>query len=301
MPSTSLPGLPEEFPHIFTGVAFEVVPEVNYADLCYLSQIAKAKGHGRRYRSLVEALRKIQWAKLAGLEALAIEREIEKEIDRSGEDVLLQEPVGQVQHAKATFDFAAHAKAALDSIAVFLTDYFAVDARGGDRDFRRAAFREKIQRSDNVIGQHIASLQSWLDSGSRSLDSLIAVRDEWLHRFSPATALVLPRSELGLLPVPRQGLSERELREAPVASGDYWSTQQFTRVHFDRLVELFGLIVKRCIELELGTLAEPPAHLETSGQPICAVPVRVTETKTFSKTALGQRTRVFYGSGGSTP
>ncbi len=296
MANTAPPPLPQEFPHIFTGIAFEVIPEVDYADLCYLSEIVKGKSDEKRYRSLVEALRKIQWAKQAGVQAITLETDIGLDVQEVGEDVLLYEPVGQVEHAKAMFDFVAHAKAALDSLAVFLTDYFHLAAHGGDRDFRRSAFREKVREADDAIGGHIASLQPWLAPGRQSLDSLIAVRDEWLHRLSSSIALILPRSEVGFLPIPRLGMSDAELVKTPVTCQDYWSTSQFVEFHFGRLVELFGLAVRRCVELELATLVEAPAHSEEGGSPISVVSVRTTSPMRL-KLAVGRHTRMWFEGG----
>lgn len=273
--------LPKQFPHIFRGVLFEVIPEIDYGELCYLSEIARAKNEVPRYRHLEEALRKIQWAKLACLEAIGIEERIEAEMNRGGS---VQGMSGQVQHAKAMFDFVAHAKAALDSVAVFLNDYLRVGDRGGARDFRRPEFCDKITKQDSEIGKHITSLRPWLDRRRQSLDSLIAVRDEWIHRLSLSTFLVLPRSEVGFLPVPRLGAAEDELARLPLSNPDCWSTREFVEFHWSRLTRFFNLVVKRCTELEAGTLPESPSRPSVAGKPISAVPLRVTEPITIQIT-----------------
>ena len=76
-----LPKLPKEFPHIFTEVVFQLIPEVDYNDLVYLSQLLKINKREEIYRPLTDALRKIQWTKLASTEAVAIENETVKLVE----------------------------------------------------------------------------------------------------------------------------------------------------------------------------------------------------------------------------
>jgi hypothetical protein len=110
--------LPEKAPHFLTEVAFDLLPEVIYDDIVYLSQIVKAKGTQREYDGLRDALRKIQWAKLAALEAIEIERDIAAQMKPGTVPFV---PVGQARHAKAMMECITHSKAALDSMAVFLS------------------------------------------------------------------------------------------------------------------------------------------------------------------------------------
>lgn len=294
--------MPQKFPHMFTEIVFQLVPEVDYRQLCHLSQIAEAKQEKERYRSLVDALRKMQWARLAGLEAAAAEQELEKDIERVGQGGLVVESIGQVQHAKALFDFVAHAKAALDSLAVFLTAYFSIDAAGSRRDFRRTDFRKKVGEADAALGAKLQSLQTWLDARRPCSDSLVAVRDEWLHRGSPGIALLLPRPEVGALAIPKAITVGSPFPDLPATEEHYWSTPSFVEFHFRNLTSLFRLVVKRCIELELATLKAPPPAPARPVQPIAAFPLRVLETTEFSKMAFGARTGRFFGGGpGSAP
>ncbi len=293
--------LPEQFPHIFVEVVFQILPEIDYGDLCYLSQIARSREDTAKYRSLVDALRKIQWAKLAALEATSVEGQIQRELEEAGSNVLVQEPVGQVRHAKALFDFVAHAKAATDSIAVFLTDYLPIEAKGGDRDFRKATFRDKVIKSDPVVGQEISSLSGWLDAASGSSESLVAVRDHWLHRGSPGISLVLPKPEVGLLPIPRR-LAEGERANTAITAEHYWSTTEFVAFHIEKLAKLFSVVVRRCIELEVAALADPPARAGVTDAPVAATPVLLTENVVINRIRLGQMTSQFFGlAGGPTP
>ncbi len=283
--TSDLNTLPQEFPHIFREVVFEIVPEVSYDDLVYLSQIVKTKQRTQLYQPLVDSLRKIQWAKLAGIEATAIEKEMTEQIDR---ETILNDPVGQVQHAKAIFEFVVYSKAALDSIAVFLNDYFGLGASGGDRDFRRKDFHEQTFNADVVIGERIKHLKAWLDD-------LIAIRDEWIHRGSPGIALTLPLTEVGVLPVPKGVKPGFKGIDTPLTRQFYWSTEEFVTFYFGNLVSIFNTIIERCIQLEVANLSEPPARTNTGGKPMAAVPLHVTENKTFKKMRLGRRTQMFFG------
>jgi len=107
----------QEALHFFTGVAFDLMPDVGYADLEELSQRAKYNGRSHHYAAAREALQKVQWAKISAMQAVSVEEEI---IAQYKPGVLSLHPLGQVQHAKALFELVAHAKSALDSLSVCL-------------------------------------------------------------------------------------------------------------------------------------------------------------------------------------
>jgi hypothetical protein len=50
--------LPEKFPHIFFEVAFQLLQEINYDDLVYLSLLVKAQQREPVYSPLVDAVPK---------------------------------------------------------------------------------------------------------------------------------------------------------------------------------------------------------------------------------------------------
>lgn len=285
--TNDLDKLPQEFPHIFPEVVFEIAPEVSYSDLVYLSQIVKTRQRTQLYGPLADSLRKIQWAKLAGMEATAIEKEMAEQVDH---ETLLSDPVGQVQHAKAIFEFVAHGKAALDSIAVFLNDYFNLGLSGGNRDFRKKDFCDRVSSLD-VIGEHARHLKPWLIH-------FIDMRDEWIHRGSPGIALIWPPTEVGLLPIPKRvGSGLEGLLDTPLTRQYYWSTQEFVEFHFANLVSLFSTVLERCTQLEAANLSELPPRVSAKEKPLAAVPFYVTEDKTAKKIRLGQRTQMFLGGG----
>ena len=264
-----LPELPEKFPHIFTEVVFQLIPEVNYNDLVYLSQLVKSRRQQSIYRPLIDALRKIQWTKLAGLEAIAFEKDIEKYVGQEQEAIIPFRPLGQVQHAKAIFEFIVNIKSVLDAMAVFLTGLLSISAQGGARDFKRRKFCEQVIQRDAVIGQHVMSLEHWFSD-------VQARRDKWIHRTSTTIFIALPLGEIGLLPIPKKVTEDSEVvADVPPTKDHYWTTPEFIELHFNKLVSLFSLIVTRCIEIELPKTGEPPPYPQEAQYPIMAFPFRV--------------------------
>lgn len=259
-----LPELPKEFPHIFTEVVFQLIPEVDYNDLVYLSQLLKINKREEIYKPLTDALRKIQWTKLAGIEAIDIEKGIVEQVE---EGVIAFSPVGQAQHAKAVFEFIIHTKSALDSMAVFLTELLSIPAKGGQRDFKHKKFREQIVQKDAVIGQYIKSLKEWLlDVQDR--------RDKWIHRTSTRIFIASEPSEIGLLPIPKVVTEASKLQDVHPTKEHYWTTSEFIELHFSKLTSLFGLIVTRCTEIELANIGTSPPHPQESEPPLIAFPMQ---------------------------
>jgi hypothetical protein len=191
---------------------------------------------------------------LAGLEATIVEKRIS---DQATVDVVPFDPIGQVQHMKALFDFVAHSKAAVDSLAVFLNDLFNLRQTGGNRDFRRKSFYRQVCTADVVLAQHLAGLEEWLDKDRDISDSLIATRDEWQHRGSPAITSMFPVPAIGYLPVPRALKGGFPNIETPLTSDYYWTTLGFVKFHFQKLTSLFIGVIARCIELEKAQGAKP--------------------------------------------
>lgn len=271
-----LPELPKEFPHIFTEVIFQLMPEVDYNDLVYLSQLLKINEREEIYKSLIDALRKMQWTKLSGMEAITMEKDI---VEQMKEGVLVFNPVGQVKHAKAVFELIVHTKAALDSIAVFLTELLSIPAKGGQRDLKHKNFREQIIQKDAVIGQGIKSLERWFrDVQDR--------RDKWIHRTSTGIFVTSEPSEIGVLPISKVVTEDFELQDFPLTKEYYWTTQQFIELHLTKLAFFFNLIVSRCIQIELASIEAPPPYPPKSGQPITAFPLRVIKNMTLKEIRL---------------
>ncbi|OGO01654.1 MAG: hypothetical protein A2Y90_04555 [Chloroflexi bacterium RBG_13_52_12] len=265
---------PSEFPHIFVEIAWQIVPEVSYGDLVYLSQLAKQAGNEESYELLVDCLRKIQWAKIAGKDAIAIENEIEKQC---APDIIVVDYVGQVRYQKSLFDFIANGKASLDSLAVFLNTFLGLGKKGGERDFRKVSFCQTVCSHDDVIGKYIKTLAEWLDKDRRTSDSIVATRDEWLHRGRPVVKSLGTHTEMGCLPIPKTLTSEFPGTDMPLTNDYYWKTQEFFDFHLQRLFTLFVVVVNRCITIEEKRTPKPirrdllPIHTQISALPMRAI------------------------------
>jgi hypothetical protein len=281
---SNMPPLPDQFPHIFVDIAWPIIPEAPYGDLVYLSQLVKQAGREKAYEPLVDCLRKIQWAKLAGQEAIFIESRIAEQV---APETIIFDPVGQVQHQKSLFDFIANGKASLDSLAVFLNCFLNLGKGGGDRDFRKVSFCQAVFNCDNVIGIHIKTLVEWLDKERNTSDSIVATRDEWLHRGRPAIALMYPPNEIGCLPVPKALTAELLRSDTPNSGEYYWKTQEFIDFHLQKLFSLFLVVVKRCINIEENKASKPIRRDLLPIQPsVSALPMKATKNVTITKMKL---------------
>jgi hypothetical protein len=272
MSSSNTSKLPEQAPHFFTEVVFQFIPDVNYEQIVYLSKIAKAKGKVSQYDPLRDALRKIQWANLAGFEATAVEKEIANEMQ--GREIAYF-PSGMARHAKAMIECVTHTKAALDSIAVFLTEFLHLPATGGQRDLRHKSFRTKLANKDTALGDYIKSIEHWLDD-------LVKRRDMWIHWSSPRVPLIIGPSQVGILPIAKQ-LVEYFNLDSSITKEHFWSTNEFIEQTTKPISQLFNTVVKRCIDIELsnydGEIPQPTAE-ETKGK-ISFFPMRPTRDMTI--------------------
>jgi hypothetical protein len=161
----SASSLPDHFPHLFFEIALEVVPEINYDELVYLSQLVKTRQRESVYSSLVDAVRKYHWAKLSGIEAIVIDGTLVAAYD-GADDTLFGDVVGKIRHNKALLELISPCKAALDSLAVFLNDFLNVGASGGERDLRRDAFKNKLRAKDASLDSFLLAESSWLQLNS---------------------------------------------------------------------------------------------------------------------------------------
>ncbi|PPD58753.1 hypothetical protein JP09_002455 [Dehalogenimonas etheniformans] len=247
MTNSRLPNFPEHKLHIFNDVSFEVLPEISYENLVHLSHLVDQMGRAELYFPLVDCLRKIQWAKLAGIESIRIEKSI---AERATQDTVPFDPIGQIQHMKALFDFVAHAKASLDALAVFLNDLLRLGQKGPSRDFKWLSFRQNVGEHDLTIGKHLSELEIWLDKDRDNSDSIIATRDEWQHRGSPSIQAMFPILPIGYLPVPRILKGGFPDPKIPLTSEYYWTTQEFIEYHVHKLTSFFSTVVGSCITIE---------------------------------------------------
>jgi hypothetical protein len=264
-----LPPFPEKLKGlIFTEIIPQFLPEVNPKKLVDLGAIVREKNRTQMYEPLTDSLRKIQWVKLVGLKAVTIEKQI---IDVMEPNTLVVDPLGQTAHALCVTDCLVHTKSALDSMAVFLTDLLSLNAKGGDRDFKKTKFRQLISEKDSFLKHKIKKLEPWFKQ-------LQDIRDEWIHRSSIRCRLVHGKSEVGVLPIPRKvALNYEEQIKLPITEKNFWSTKDFVEYHYSNLLTLFLATVDRCIQIERidskGTIPIP-ADAEKE---LIAFPTMLTE------------------------
>lgn len=258
---TSSP-MPDKLPHFFFEVALQVLPELNYDDLVYLSLLASAQQREPLYSSLVDAVRKVQWMKLSSMDAAMLDAVLIAQYDGSV-DVLLNDPVGQIRHAKALLELISHGKAALDSLAVFLNELLTLGYGGGERDFRRDAFKKKLASSSASLEPFLRAESHWLQLNSTASTSIVSARDEWLHRGFPDVAFMWPPSEVGVLPIPKVLTGSTP---TPATRATHYSTPEFCEYHFSRIVRLLEVVISLAIDVEAGRMPSPPAR-PPSGQP----------------------------------
>jgi hypothetical protein len=278
-------GLPP-FPQKMEGSLFfqEIMPqfvqEYNPFKLAMLGLIVEKKGLQDVYEPLKFSLRKIQWVKLVGLKATHIEQELLKQVTP---DTLAFDPLRQTAHSLCITDCLIHTKSALDSMAVFLTnklglvDKKGIPWRGGHMDFKWLEFRQSICQKDMFLKQKIKKLEPWFIE-------LQGIRDEWIHIKAIQSISVHGKSEVGMLPVPKNiGLNSKEKAKLPFTSQYFWSTKDFVEHHYVNLSELFREIVDRCVQIENLDLCEPVTVPQHFMNQLTLFPMHVTENMTIKQ------------------
>src|ERR1700722_19260297 len=174
--------------------------------------------------------------KLSAMDATNLDAALVAQYD----GVVLNDPVGQIRHAKALLELISHGKAALDSLGVFLNDLLALRCSGGERDFRRNMFKTKLASSDTSLDSFLRAESPWLQLNSSASTSIVSARDEWLHRGFPDVVFMWPPSEVGVLPIPKV-LTASTITTATRAT--HYSTQDFGQYHFFRMIRLFEIVI----------------------------------------------------------
>jgi hypothetical protein len=277
------PILPEKLPHFFFEVAFELLPEVNYDDLIYLCALVRAGKREDMYSSLVDAVRKIQWMKLSGMDACSIDAVLTAQYDGSN-DTAFHDPVGQIRHAKALLELVSHGKAALDSLAVFLNELLRLGFQGGDRDCRNDAFKKKLTAADPALKAFLQTEANWLQRNTAASASIISARDEWVHRGSPDVVLVWPPAEVGVLPIPNELTAS--VTNFPTKA-THRSTREFAEFHYSRVLKLMNLVIALAINTEAGALPFAPTKQLGGQVRISIVKFRLTKAIAAQKVKHG--------------
>lgn len=261
---------------IYSEVVPQLVPEINFANLLRLGTIVKHKNRIGNYQSLRASLRKIQWTKIAGTRAIAIEKDIAK-LQKEPNTAIL-DPLGITDHSLCITDCLIHTKSALDSMAVFLNDLLELNAKGAKRDLKLEPFRQQIAGKDHVIGDVVRELSPWIDD-------LQDLRDEWIHRTTVEDIILIGPSKIGILPLPKK--AHVKIRESMQLNSDkFWSTSNFVKYHYDQFVLLFNTVVDRARLIEGHDLDKVPEPNPEEFGLMALFPVRVTKNMVLKKIKL---------------
>ncbi|MXV49509.1 hypothetical protein GS399_00875 [Pedobacter sp. HMF7647] len=231
--------LPPEATHFFTNVQFELIPEISYTKLETLSQFSKNTGFN--YIELREALIKVVWSKISGLKAIAYDKEL---TDQYQSEILIIDGMLQMEHERSVCEFIFYGKSSLDAMATFVNKRFNLGFNGGDIDFKKAKFRKKLIEANNSFGTILNTLSVWLEPNRGKSDSIISLRDFWIHQSNPWIIMVYPPSVKGSLPIPLA------LSKANIFQGEKWANEDFFNYHFQNLTNLFNHIIDTMVNLE---------------------------------------------------
>jgi len=262
---------------IWSHVLPQLVPEIDFDKLLKLGTIVKHKDKNTFYHSLRASLRKIQWTKISGLKAMAIERDIK---DHMKPNILILDPLGITDHSLSVTDCLIHTKSALDSMAIFLNDLLELNAKGGKRDLKHYKFRQQIIAKDHIIGKVIKELEPWLND-------LQDLRDDWIHRTTIEDTILVGPSEVGVLPLPKKVHVEKK---KPLSPKNFWSTSDFVKFHYQNFVHLFNIVIQRCIQIETIGLKEVPSPNPSELKFLALFPTRLTEDMVAKKMTLSNLT-----------
>jgi len=275
----SLPKFPKKMEGslFFTEILPPLAHEYNPFKLAMLGLIVEKKAKNKTYQSLKFSLRKIQWVKLVGLKAIQLEADLTKQVKPH---CFVLDPLRQTAHSLCVTDCLIHTKSALDSMAVFLTDLLGLPQKKGDRDFNKLGFRKSVCQKDMFLKNQIKKLEPWFVE-------LQGIRDEWIHINAIQSLSVHGRSEVGMLPVPKNiSLSAEKQSKLPVNSQNFWSTKDFVEHHYSRLNELFQGIVDRSIQIENLDLAEPVTVPDHFMNQLTFFPTHLTENMKIEKMSV---------------
>ena len=162
-------------------------------------------------------------------------------------------------------------------MAVFLTDLLGLDQKAGDRDFKKLGFRQSVCRKDAFLKHQIKKLEPWFLE-------LQGVRDEWIHIKAIESLSVQGKSEVGILPIPRNiSLSAGVQSKMLINSKNFWSTKDFVEHHYSKLAELFRQIVDRSLQIERLDLTESVTVPEHFRHNLTMFPTHSTENMTLQK------------------
>jgi hypothetical protein len=274
--------------HFFTSVATSLISEVPYPLLIEVSQLAQAAHQEPNYKQLKLAIQKLQWVKLSALRALAIDQGLSNAYQ---DKHLLIDPFGQADHAKSIFELVSYGKSVTDAISNFLNDRWKLGVKKQSCDLKWLDFQKLVAKRLPTLENLFSDNKFWLDKDARTIDSLIATRDEWLHRGSPLCVLIWPPSETGALQITRSlDMVENNIPNNPDTTKTFISTKDFVELHYNKLAQLTVETINLAITEERKSFPDFKISRH-SNEELALFPTRLTRDSEWIGMQLGPFTR----------
>ena len=251
-----------EAPHIFTKICFFYFAklEIDITKIQLISQLAKEKKKTAKYRCLVEALQKIQWAIVSAQRALSFDIALAKHALEKG--AIVFDPMAQMLHEKELVDTIACCKAALDALSLFLNDLLKMNVGNKGCDLRRVSFKQTLSERDTRLKKTLDELSSWLDKEGQETNAIFPTRDKWLHSGIPETIAVIPLNPKGYIAIPRSLTDKFDLS----VTKEYFFTQEFIFIHVGNTLKMFNTVLDAAREIESKNLKlqfQPQSEIES--------------------------------------
>lgn len=248
--------MPDEAPHFFSGVNFNLLKEIHYPTLVVMCQTAKQLGKEEKFKYLTDALRMYQFARIAAQQAMELENSMVKaHLDQKS----LELSMNPVQLSKCVCDFITYVKSTLDRIALFYNSYFDLGNKEQSCDFKWETFQKKLLVVAPHLTDYLAKYENWLSKDSSSTLSIFPLRDKWIHESYPIARMALPiEIKLGLFPIPKDFNAADH-----VSLETHMRSDHFFNFHGHALTELFNttLLMIKNLQLQVVGSLEISEHL----------------------------------------
>lgn len=270
--------IPKDAPHQFTEIDMHLLSTQNYISLLKISHFAKENGTSLKLKHLNDALKKYQWFVIALNNARQIEATL-RDFDSCGN--LLMDPTAQSIFSKSIYEIVIYGKASIDSLAMFISDYFDLNLQHRQCDFKWADFRSKFNQLDICSGL-MDELEDWLKKDSEETSSISSTRDHWIHREYITTLFLWPPNELGCLVVPK---SFDAVILKKVTFETHYSAEDFTQLYSHNLSKLLDAVINKVEITEAN--GKTISITEDLSQRVSFFPLVVTVESTWGTIQLG--------------
>ena len=272
--------IPKDAPHQFTEIDMQLLSKKTYTSLLKTSHFAKENGTSLKLKHLNDALKKYQWFVIALNSARQIEETL-RGFDSRGN--LLMDPTAQSIFSKSIYEIVIYGKACIDSLAIFISDYFDLNLQHRQCDFKWADFRSKFNQLDICSGL-MDELGDWLKKDSEETGSISSTRDHWIHREYVTTLFLWPPNELGCLVVPKSFDTNTVILEK-ITSETHYSAENFTQLYSHNLSKLLDAVIDKVEITEAN--GKTMSIAEDLSQRISFFPLVITIESTWTTIQLG--------------